>query len=235
MEFELVGAPIALYKEFDTGAEKGVEAIRKELGTDFPDLDLNELSQEKANKKIREKTKQVLKTAKKPFFIGGDHSITLPILEAQTIPFDVFWFDAHLDAYDFYKHRLSHATVLRRVSELPKCRKIYLIGSRARELEEKEFLRSSKKVELIKPYQIKRVHSPRYYVTIDIDVLDPKDAPAVDHPEPKGIRIDRLLEEIKRLKRGNLVGADLVELVPDNDNSGITEKNAVKIIKEILK
>lgn len=231
----MLGAPIALYKEFDTGAEKGPEAIRKELGIKFPDLKLSGKTQESANKIINKNAKKIFDANERPFFIGGDHSITLPILEAYNRPFDVFWFDAHPDAYDFYKHRLSHATVLRRIAELPKCKHIYLIGSRVRELEEKEFLRKNEKVRKIHPNEIKKIRSPRYYVTIDIDVLDPKDAPAVDHPEPRGMRMPVLLNSIKSLRKGNLIGADLVELVPDNDHTGITEKNCVKIIKEFIK
>jgi len=233
MDFKLIGAPIALYKEFETGAEKGVQAIRKKLGFNFLSLRLKELSQEAANDKIYAKAKQIFKT-RKPFFIGGDHSITYPILKTQKKPFDVFWFDAHPDAYDFYKHKFSHATVLRRVAELYHCRKIYLIGSRIEEPEEKEFLKKTKRVQLIKLNQIKNIHSKRYYVTIDIDVLDPSEAPAVDHPEPNGLELAKLLKELKRLKKGNLIGVDLVEVVPDNDNSGITEEAAAEIVETFL-
>lgn len=235
MKFQLIGAPIALYKVFDTGAEKAPGAIRKELGVKFPDLKLKGLTQEKANVKISKKAAQMFNKTY-PFFVGGDHSITLPILEAQIKPFDVFWFDAHPDAYDEYGgSRISHATVLRRISELPKCKKIYLIGSRVQEPEEKEFLKTCEKVKLIKPYEIKKIGSRRYYVTIDIDVLDPRDAPAVDHPLPRGMRMPVLLEAVKHLRKGNIIGADLVEVVPDNDHSGLTEENACRIIKEFLK
>lgn len=235
MKYQLIGAPIALYKLFDTGAEKAPSAIRKALGINFQDLKLKGLTQEKANTKISRKAAEVFNKIR-PFFIGGDHSITLPILEAQSKPFDVFWFDAHPDAYDEYGgSKISHATVLRRISELPKCKKIYLIGSRVQELEEKEFLKKCEKVKLIRPWQIKKIGSRRYYVTIDIDVLDPRDAPGVDHALPKGMRLPTLLDAVKHLRKGNIIGADLVEIVPDNDHTGLTEKNAVKIIKEFLK
>ena len=233
MEFKLVGAPIALYKEFETGAEKGVSEIRKILGISFQSLNLNNCTQEAANDKIYAKEKRLMNKYRS-FFIGGDHSITYPILKAQTKPFDVFWFDAHPDLYDFYKHKFSHATVMRRILELHNCRTIYLIGNRAIEPEEKEFLKDTERVKRIHFNQIKRTHSRRYYVTIDMDVLDPSEAPAVDHPVPRGLSMTQLISSIKHLKKGNLIGCDLVEVVPDNDSSGITEKNAVKIIKTIL-
>ena len=236
MAFQLIGAPIALYSEFKSGAaDKGVAALRKELGVKFPGLRLNNFSQEQANDKIRNKAEAIWKSGLNPFFIGGDHSITLPILEASSKPFDVFWFDAHADAYDVYKHKLSHATVLRRVSELHRCRNIYLIGYRFKKIkEEVEFLKKSDKVQVIKVKDIKKKHSKRYYVTIDIDVLDPVYAPGVDHPVPKGMKPAQLINAIKQLKKGNLIGVDLVEVVPDNDYTGITTHNAAEIIKEFL-
>jgi len=234
MEFKLVGAPIALYREFSTGAERAPKVIRKALGVKFEDLKLQRLSQEEANELIKKKSKEIFQSGEKPFFMGGDHSITLPILESQEKPFDVFWFDAHPDAYDFYKHRLSHATVLRRVSELTNCKKIYLIGSRVCEPEEKEFLERSGKVKQISLDEIKKVRSNRYYISVDIDVLDPKDAPAVDHPEKNGLSVEQLVKVLEKLKSGNLIGVDLVEFVPDNDSSGITERNAIRIIKRFL-
>ena len=233
MEFKLIGAPIALYKEFETGAEKGVSAIRKELGIRFQSLNLANCTQESANDKIYASARKLLNRYRS-FFIGGDHSITYPILKAQIKPFDVFWFDAHPDIYDFYRHKYSHATVMRRILELPNCRTIYLIGDRAMEPEEKEFLYNTQRVKRIRPHQVKKIHSRRYYVTIDMDVLDPSEAPAVDHPEPNGLSMTQLLNALKHLKKGNMIGCDLVEVVPDNDSSGITEKNATKIIRTIL-
>ena len=236
MAFQLIGAPIALYSEFETGAaDKAVAALRKELGLKFPGLRLNNFTQEQANDKIRNKAKAIWKSGLKPFFIGGDHSITLPILQGNIKPFDVFWFDAHADAYDVYKGSLSHATVLRRVSELHHCRNIYLIGYRFKKIkEEVEFLKNSKRVHVIKASEIKKMRSKRYYVTIDIDVLDPVYAPGVDHPVPKGMKPNQLIKAIRHLKKGNIIGADLVEVVPDNDYTGITTHNAAEIIKEFL-
>lgn len=235
MEFKLIGAPIALYKIFSTGAEKAPIVIQKELNLKFPILQLKGLTQNKANIKIGKKATQIFDSGKKLLFIGGDHSITFPILNAyKGRPFDVFWFDAHPDAYDFYKHKYSHATVLRRVAELPRCKNIYLIGNRIREEEEKVYLRTSKKVKRIHATDVKNIHSPRYYVTIDLDVLDPLDAPAVDHAEPRGLRLKDLISAIRNLKKGNLIGADLVEFVPDNDSSGVTEKSISNILSEFL-
>lgn len=236
MTFQLIGAPIALYAEFPTGAaDKAVKSLRKELDLKFPGLRLTNFNQEQANDKIRNKAKEIWKSGLNPLFVGGDHSITLPILQATTKPFDVFWFDAHADAYDIYKGALSHATVLRRVSELHRCRNIYLIGYRFKKIkEENEFLKKSKKVHVIKAKEIKNMHSKRYYVTIDIDVLDPVYAPGVDHPVPKGMKPDQLIKAIKHLKKGNIIGADLVEVVPDNDYTGITTHNAAEIIREFL-
>tara|TARA_Y100000310_G_scaffold336489_1_gene421156 strand:+ start:807 stop:1502 length:696 start_codon:yes stop_codon:yes gene_type:complete len=226
---KLIGAPLALYKEFSTGAEKAPEVIKKELNLDFPILTLNNLTQEKANKIIKEKAKQIFQSNQKPLFIGGDHSITFPILQSQTNSFDIFWFDAHPDAYDNYKHKLSHATVLRRISELPNCKNIYLIGVRDFAEEEKKFLENSEKVKIISLSRLPNIQSNRYYITIDIDVLDPNTAPSVDHPVPNGLTTKELFNAIKILNQP--FGADVVELIPDN---GITTKTTVSVIKQLL-
>ena len=65
--------------------------------------------------------------------------------------------------------------------------------------EEIEFLKKSDKVQVIKIKDIKKKHSKRYYVTIDIDVLDPVYAPGVDHPVPKGMKPAQLITAIKQL------------------------------------
>jgi len=192
-------------------------------------------------------TGEVLSKGKMPILIGGEHTLTLGSTRSIKEEFAVLCFDAHLDLRDEYmKRKICHATVMRRILEIKNLRKIVMIGTRAACREEiiyaeehgidfissLEIHRSS--IEEISLRINKLLEGPdAVYLSIDMDVLDPAFAPAVQTPEPEGISTHQLLEIISRIDLKGLVAFDVVEVAPKYDN-GVTSAVAAKTIFEVL-
>jgi arginase len=173
-----------------------------------------------------------------PIILGGDHSITYPVLKAYAAnfrPLDVLHFDAHPDLYDeLYGDRLSHACPMARVLEDGLAANIVQVGVRAvtagqRSKALKHAVRMIEMREIADPLHLK--FSNPVYISFDLDALDPAFAPGVSHHEPGGLTTRQALQAIQALK-GRIVGLDIVELNPTRDSSGITAAAAFKIIKE---
>jgi len=178
---------------------------------------------------------------------GGEHSITKAAADALPKDTGLVSFDAHLDLRDeFLGEKLSHATFMRRVSELLGPDHIMEIGIRAFSKPELDFTRKSG-VTMITPQDLRKTGIPKTaqrirgflsqfshsYVTVDIDVLDPAFAPGVGNPEPDGLSTDELLTLVDSSMSGNSVGLDLVEVSPQLD-SGQTAAVGVKVIFEAI-
>ena len=234
MNYKTIGISTAKYRIFDSGAEKAPYIIKKLIKDNF---EIHNFEDEKSQIKINNKITKIYEKYKheKILTIGGDHSITYPILKKIEKQFDVFWFDAHPDTYDNYKGKYSHATVLKRVSELPNCNKVYLIGHRVEEKPEKIFLNESKKVIRTDFKKLKNIKSNNYYISLDLDVLDPSIMPSVDHALPNGMKYDELIKSLDLLIKPELFGMDVVEFVPDNDSSGKSEKIIKKLFSYLNK
>jgi len=176
-----------------------------------------------------------------PIALGGEHLITYPIVSALKERFrdlHVIVLDAHADMrWEYSGLKLSHATVIRRVSEIIPHNRIFQFGIRSGSKEEADY------------YRLTGIHhSPEFpadsffeslkgkdvYLSIDIDVLDPAFAPGTGTPEPCGWRPQDLILFLKRLKGIRLAGADIVEVSPPYDPSGITSIMAARIIREII-
>jgi agmatinase len=176
-----------------------------------------------------------------PVLLGGEHTLTLGAVQALSGRYPdlaVMQLDAHTDLRDEYEgRRVSHATVMRRLIEHVAPDRIIALGIRAGMRE--EFV-------LAERY---RVHSPVFsvasevwtwlqarpvYVTIDIDVVDPSDAPGTGNPEPEGIGAGDLLGLARRLGDLRVVGIDLVEVAPPYDPSARTAVLAATVIRETL-
>jgi arginase len=173
-----------------------------------------------------------------PIILGGDHSITYPVLKAYAAnfrPLDVLHFDAHPDLYDeLYGDRLSHACPMARVLEDGLAANIVQVGVRAvtagqRSKALKHAVRMIEMREIADPLHLK--FSNPVYISFDLDALDPAFAPGVSHHEPGGLTTRQALQAIQALK-GRIVGLDIVELNPTRDSSGVTAAAAFKIIKE---
>ncbi len=175
-----------------------------------------------------------------PIVLGGDHSITYPVLRAfrQLRPaFDVLHIDAHPDLYDdFDGYRYSHASPFARIMEEKLTDRLVQVGIRTMNEHQREQA-ARFGVEMLpmrawaRGVQL-RLRRP-VYLSIDLDALDPAFAPGVSHPEPGGLSVRDLLAIIQRLNVP-LIGADVVEYNPRLDPTGITALVAAKLVKELV-
>ncbi len=174
---------------------------------------------------IEASVRRIISDGKMPVLLGGEHTISLPALMACKDEVEhVVVLDAHSDLYDEYEGRkVSHATVLRRVSELVK--DITLIGVRTMGIEEKEFLEESDNVKVIYAEELLRgnvedlnfnfLRDKGVYLSVDLDVLDPPQIPCVGNPEPGGLSYRSVLRMIRKvIEVGNVRCMDFVEFSP---------------------
>ena len=172
--------------------------------------------------------------------LGGDHSITAPVLRGRPRggpPLTIVHFDAHPDLYpEFEGSRDSHACPFHRVMEEGLAGRLVQLGVRTVNSIQAEAARRFG-VEIVPPDEVAAwpgVDGPGpIYVSFDMDALDPAYAPGVSHHEPGGLTVREVLRVLRRL-RGPLVGADVVELNPERDPDGRTAAVAAKLVKELL-
>lgn len=177
---------------------------------------------------------------KRPVSLGGDHSITYPILKAFAARYPdltIFHFDAHPDLYDeFEGNRLSHACPFARIMEAGLAKRLVQIGIRTMVRHQREQAQKFG-VEVVEMNQLpayeKLKASGPVYISFDIDVLDPAFAPGISHREPGGMSVREAIAHLHAI-RGQIVGADLVEYNPVRDVDGITATVAAKLLKEIF-
>ncbi len=192
---------------------------------------------------IRQRVKQYLRDRKKVLALGGEHLISRPVIQeyAQYFPdMRVIHLDAHADLReDYLGEKESHATVMKRVYDIIEAERIYHFGIRSGTKEEFDFAKAKGH---FYPYNLKfmseilsqiPVDLP-LYITIDLDVLDPSIFPGTGTPEPGGITFKELLSGIHALKDKNIVGADVVELSPNYDQSKVSDITAAKVVREML-
>ena len=174
-----------------------------------------------------------------PISLGGDHSITYPIVRAFARKFkdlSVVHFDAHPDIYDNYQgNRNSHASPFARIMEQKLVKRLVQVGIRTFTAHQREQVRKFG-VESIEMHQFAdrlqlEFDSP-VYISFDVDALDPAFAPGVSHREPGGMSTRQAVDLIQRLK-GRVVGADIVEFNPRMDPLHITGVVCAKLLKEI--
>jgi agmatinase len=190
--------------------------------------------------RIRAASAAIVGASRKPVFLGGDHSVTFPILAGvhqRLGPVDVVHVDAHPDLYDDYEgNPLSHASPFARALEKGFIRSLHQFGVRTLNAHQSE--------------QIARFgvhcHTMRdrarwppldlrgpVYVTIDLDGLDPSCAPGVAHWEPGGLTVRETLDLLYSIP-GPVVGGDVVEYNAARDPQGITAVVAAKLALEVL-
>jgi len=174
-----------------------------------------------------------------PLSLGGDHSITYPIVRAFARKYpnlSVIHFDAHPDIYDNYQgNRNSHASPFARIMEQKLVKRLVQVGIRTFTAHQREQVRKFG-VESIEMHQLNdrlqlQFDSP-VYISFDVDALDPAFAPGVSHREPGGMSTRQAIDLIQRLK-GRVVGADIVEFNPRMDPLHITGTVCAKLLKEI--
>ncbi len=189
----------------------------------------------------------VLSSRKMPVCIGGEHTISLGPVRSLPKSVGVVSFDAHGDLRDEYGGgKFSHATVLRRITELVGTNGVFVCGVRALCKEEVEFIEENR-IQHLTPWEI-RGHGEAQavkkleaftnnfehtYLTIDMDVLDPAFAPGVANPEFEGLTPSELLPLISAAVDGRMMGFDLVEVCPNYD-TGATAVASARLIFEVI-
>ena len=181
----------------------------------------------------------LLEGGSRPIALGGDHSVTYPVLRAvrRAHPtLTLLHCDAHPDLYDeFEGDRYSHACPFARIMEEGLCDRLIQVGIRAMTGHQREQAKRFG-VEQIDMRAWAGGDRPRVegpvYLSLDLDVLDPAFAPGVSHREPGGLSVRELLTVIQLL-RGPVLGADVVEYNPRQDWGGITAGVGAKLVKEI--
>jgi arginase len=182
---------------------------------------------------------QLLTGGWRPLALGGDHSVTYPILRAvaQRHPdLTILHIDAHSDLYDeFDGDRFSHACPFARIMEDRLARRLIQVGIRTMNPHQHDQARRFG-VEVIDMRAWLSGVRPRaegeIYLSLDLDALDPAFAPGVAHHEPGGLSVREVIALIQDI-RGELVGADVVEYNPRRDVNGVTATVAAKLVKEI--
>lgn len=258
----LFGAPFDSTTSFRPGARFGSSAVRHEsfgLETYSPyqDRDLTEADvfdsgdlelcfgkAETALSDIEDRTAEILNDAKFPLLIGGEHLVTLGAVRAvhkQYPDLHVIHFDAHTDLRDDYLGaRLSHACVMRRVYELLGDGRIHQFCIRSGEKSEFQFAKEHTDLHCFGfngidevAEALKQSQAPVYF-SIDLDCLDPSVFPGTGTPEAGGVSFVQLLEAIRKICRTNVVGADINELAPMLDGSGVSTATACKVLRELI-
>ncbi len=188
---------------------------------------------------IEREVNKILDTDKFFVFLGGEHTITFPILKAfrkRYRKFSVVHFDAHADLRDkFDGEKICHATALRRASEVVGIENIYQFGIRSGTKEEFKF---HKGIYPFRVYEslhkvINKIKGP-IYVTIDVDVLDAGVLPAVSTPEPGGISFRELIDALLLFRNKKIIGADIVEYNPLSAPPYASGSTVAEILRELI-
>ncbi len=196
------------------------------LGNTYKSLDL-----------IEENVEQIYKDGKRVFGIGGEHLVTLPEIKAVAKfhkDLAIVHFDAHTDLREEYLgEEMSHSAVIRHASKIVGPENLKQIGIRSGMKEEWEFMK--KHNTLIHKYsELDELKGKKIFVTVDLDCLDPSVMPGTGTPESGGMQFNELMGWFEYLKNFDIVGADVVELAPDYDASGVSTAVATKVIRELL-
>lgn len=256
----IFGAPFDGTTSYRPGTRFAPSAIRSESDgietySPYQDKDLEDYSifdsgdlilpfgqPSKALALIEKRTKEILEDDKRLLMIGGEHLVTLGVARAiiKKYPDVVFiHFDAHTDLReDYLGEQLSHATVIRRIWDLVGDGRIYQFGIRSGERSEWQFAKTHTD---LTPFTlegldevIESLKGKPVYFTLDLDVLDPSVFPGTGTPEAGGVTYKELQLALEKLGALNIVGADMNELSPHYDHSGLSTAVACKVLREML-
>ena len=273
LDVAILGIPLDIGTSWRSGTRFGPKQVRSEsamlrpynLATgaapfdslqvaDIGDLAINTFSLSESLSIIKDSYDAILKFDVTPMAIGGDHSITLPILRAmakQHGPLALIHIDAHADVNDeMFGERETHGTVFRRAyeEELINPYKTYQIGLRGTGYGADDFTEAAAwGFQQFPAHELWHrslaplgagirtdIGDAPVYVTYDIDSLDPAYAPGTGTPEIGGLTTPQAMELLRAFKGLNIVGADLVEVSPPYDTSGNTALTGANILFEIL-
>lgn len=204
---------------------------------DIGDLDFPLGNTYKSLELIRENVEQIYADKKRVFGVGGEHLVTLPVIQAISKFYNnlaVVHFDAHTDLRkEYLGEEMSHSAVIYHMGEIIGFENIKQIGIRSGTKEEFELMEKYK-THLDFPDQLSKLRTKNIFVTVDLDVLDPSIMSGTGTPEAGGFTFNELIDWFKALKGLNIIGADVVELAPHYDASGVSTATATKVIRELL-
>ncbi len=214
---------------------------------DVGDVDIPTLNHELAFHRITRAARALRWRVYLPIFMGGDHSITYPLLMAfdDVSDLHVVQVDAHLDFTDERNGtRFSNSSPFRRAVEaLPSLKHITTVGLRGvrfdREAVEAARARGHHLIfreDLASPDWTEALpREKRVYLSFDVDALDPSILPATSSPEPDGLTFAEAAEIVRLVAQDNqVVGVDVVELTPHLDPSGNSALLVARLLVEIL-
>jgi agmatinase len=256
----LLGCPYDGSASFRPGARFGPSAIRRAswgIETFSPyfqeDLsqcsihDMGDLELPLGEKKlsftlIRKALHKILSEKKFPISLGGDHLITLPIIEEILRLYPhlyVIQIDAHADLReDYLGETLSHSTVMRRVVDRLGDGRLFQVGLRSGTEEEFELVKKMKSFVSTDRgslrSMVRRLRDQPVYISLDLDVIDPSLLPGVGTPEPGGLTFQQFISLLKQLQSLHIIGFDMVELTPDYDPTQVSSITASVLLREMI-
>ncbi len=230
-----------------------VDPFSKQRIADYGDFSVNPLSIEDTFARIERQAATILDSGTRLASVGGDHSISLPLLRAiakKHGPVGLIQFDAHNDLWDsYFGSRYSHGTPFRRATEEGLIRegKFLQVGLRGQTYGADDFdFAREHKVKMITaeefhergmaPFrrQLAAFKNIPVYITLDIDCVDPAFAPGTGTPQVGGFSSIQILNLVRALKGLNIVSCDLVEVSPSFDTGEITSLLAANLLYELL-
>ena len=233
-------------------ASDSIETYSPFLGRDLEDLAIADLgdcelgdgSPREQLALAREEIRRFWRPDLRPVMLGGDHTATLPVIEvlAPAIPeLRILQLDAHPDLREeFLGERYNYASAMARVMDVVAPERVFQVGMRTGAREEYQ----RKAPHLFPAHRVHPVEAVKgllpelrphpLYVTIDVDVLDPSEAPGTGAPEPCGITAAELVAIIRLLEPCRIVGTDLMEVAQAWDPSGRTAITASWILREAI-
>lgn len=254
---ELIGLPSDVGSSFERGPAAAPAAIRaalwsdrgnlacedgQEIGIDFDltdrgDLPLTESASDDAL--IAAEVESCARSGAVPLALGGDHAMTHPVvrgIHAVHGPVTILHFDAHPDLYDnFEDNPRSHASPFARIMEAGLATRLVQIGIRTLNAhcraQAERFGVEIVPIADFEPGKVPVLEGP-LYLSIDLDGIDPAEAPGVSHPEPGGLTVREVLAVLRR-QTAPIVGADVVELNPRFDSNERTAILAAKLVREV--
>lgn len=224
-----------------------LEGIRM---VDIGDADIIHTDTVQSHANIELAVRKILAAGALPVVMGGDHSINIPCVNAfsEQEPIHIVQIDAHLDFVD-ERHgvRVGHGSPLRRAAEKSYVTGLTQIGIRNVSSTAREGYEDARRMgsDILSVRQFRKLGveavleripaGKRYYVTIDIDGFDPSIAPGTGTPSHGGFIYYEVLELLAGLvKRGPVVGVDLVEVAPDYDHTGTTAILAAQVLLNFI-
>jgi len=250
----IVGIPFDDYSSYLKGSARApskiIEALHSDSSNQFTENLIDIGQSENINflkslvvndyLEITDQIVDILKKETKLISLGGDHSITYPVVKAFGKFYEnlnILHFDAHADLYNIFQNNpYSHACPFARIMEEKLTENLIQVGIRTMT---SHLAQQSEKFKT-KIYDMKSwISGTKFnftgpvYLSLDLDVLDPAFAPGLSHQEPGGFSTRELIQIIQSLDC-DIVGADIVELNPDRDINNVTAMAAAKLLKEVI-